>query len=164
MLAQHRRRSALLSRQADAESAPTAAPDLEPRLGHNAAARRVMTNRSTHGLARSCKIVAQLYLFRMFAAYPPAGCLLTNPASLLVSGESTIVMSEVAASKVISFSLALSCLSCVPWRARRRSPVCGFSSCRPFHLCRFSPCPSYNGASRGLLPRPSLASIFVSFS
>jgi hypothetical protein len=48
--------------------------------------------------------------------------------------------SEVGASRVISFSSEPSCLSCVPWRARWRSPVCGFSPCRPFHLCRFLPC------------------------
>jgi hypothetical protein len=53
-----------------------------------------------------------------------------------------MVISKVGASKVISFSSALSSLSYVPWRARWRSPVCGFSPCRPFRLCRFLPCPS----------------------
>src|SRR4029453_16223665 len=52
------------------------APRDEPALGHNAAARRVMTNRPTDGLARSCKIGAQLYLFRMLERTLPAGCLL----------------------------------------------------------------------------------------
>jgi hypothetical protein len=52
-----------------------------------------------------------------------------------------MVISEVGASKVISFSSALSCLSCVPGRARWRSPVCGFSPCRPCHLYRFRRAP-----------------------
>jgi hypothetical protein len=37
-------------------------------------------------------------------------------------------------SKTISSSLALSCPSCAPWRARWRGPAYGFSPCRPSTL------------------------------
>jgi hypothetical protein len=132
----HLRCSALISRQANALKAPGPAPSHDERTWPQRSARRVMTNRPTHGLVRSCNNRCTTYLFRMLQRTLPAGCLLTKTASFLASGESWV-----GASKVISFSLALSCLSCVPWRARWRSPVCGFSPCRPSTLAAFRRAP-----------------------
>jgi hypothetical protein len=58
-------------------------------------------------------------------------------------------------------SEAPSCLPCVPWKGRWRSPVCGSSLCRPCPRGRFSPYPVCSDASHSSRPCPRCGRICV---